>query len=284
MHHPAELALHQYMEDAVKGKTEMSEETIEQVSSDIAEALHKQFGSGKKRGDFKLRMSNVGRPTCQLWYEKNKPEVALPLPTTFVMNMMLGDIVEAVFKGLLKEAGVKYEEPEHVTLELDGTSVNGTYDIVVNGAVDDVKSASDWSYRNKFESYEKLADGDGFGYIGQLAGYAKASGKDVGGWWVVNKANGKFKYLPASGLDLDTEIAKIQKTADTVKENKFERCFQPVPEKFRGKETGNKVLNDGCKFCAYRFDCWDDLKEHPSVMSQAKVPPIVAYIGDIVVP
>jgi len=284
MHHRAELALHQYMEDAVKGKTQMSEETIEQVSSDIAEALHKQFGSGKKRGDFKLRMSNVGRPTCQLWYEKNKPEVALPLPTTFVMNMMLGDIVEAVFKGLLKEAGVKYEEPEHVTLELDGTSVNGTYDIVVNGAVDDVKSASDWSYRNKFESYEKLADGDGFGYIGQLAGYAKASGKDVGGWWVVNKANGKFKYLPASGLDLDTEIDKIQKTADTVKENKFERCFQPVPEKFRGKETGNKVLNDGCKFCAYRFDCWDDLKEHPAVMSQAKVPPIVAYIGDIVVP
>ena len=282
MHHPAELALHQYMEDAVQGKTEMSEETIKQVSSDIAEALKKQFGSGKKRGDFKLRMSNVGRPTCQLWYEKNKPEVALPLPTTFVMNMMLGDIVEAVFKGLLKEAGVKYEEPEHVTLELDGTSVNGTYDIVVNGAVDDVKSASDWSYRNKFESYETLANGDGFGYVGQLAGYAKASGKKVGGWWVVNKANGRFKYVPASGLDLDKEIAKIQKTADKVKENKFERCFQPVPEKFRGKETGNKVLNDGCKFCSYRFDCWSDLTERPSVKSQAKMPPTVAYIGEVV--
>jgi len=284
MHHPAELALHQYMEDAVQGKTEMSEETIEQVSSDIAEALKKQFGSGKKRGDFKLRMSNVGRPTCQLWYEKNKPEVALPLPTTFIMNMMLGDIVEAVFKGLLREAGVQYEEPEHVTLELDGTSVNGTYDIVVNGAVDDVKSASDWSYRNKFESYEKLASGDGFGYVGQLAGYAKASGKDVGGWWVVNKANGQFKYVPASGLNLDEEISKIQKTADAVKENKFERCYQPVPEKFRGKETGNTVLNDGCKFCAYRFDCWDALTERPSVMSQAKTPPTVSYIGDVVVP
>ena len=283
MHHPAELALHQYMEDAVQGKTEMSEETIEQVSSDIAEALKKQFGSGKKRGDFKLRMSNVGRPTCQLWYDKNKPEVALPKPTTFVMNMMLGDIVEAVFKGLLREAGVKYEEPEHVTLELDGTSVNGTYDIVVNGAVDDVKSASDWSYRNKFESYEKLANGDGFGYIGQLAGYAKASGKDVGGWWVVNKANGKFKYVPASGLNLDEEISKIQKTVDTVKENKFERCYEPVPEKFRGRETGNKILNDGCRFCSYRFDCWDALTERPSVMSKAKTPPTVSYIGEVVV-
>ena len=284
MHHRAEIALHQYMEDAVKGKTEMSEETIEQVSSDIAESLHRQFGSGKKRGDFKLRMSNVGRPTCQLWYEKNKPEVALPMPTTFIMNMMLGDIVEAVFKGLLREAGVRYEEPEHVTLELDGTSVNGTYDIVIDGAVDDVKSASHWSYTNKFESYDKLASGDGFGYVGQLAGYAKASGKDVGGWWVVNKANGQFKYVPASGLDLDTEIAKIQATADAVKENKFEKCFQPVPETFRGKETGNKVLNDGCRFCSFRMDCWDNLTERPAVMSKAKVPPITSYIGDVVVP
>jgi hypothetical protein len=284
MHHRAEIALHQYMEDAVQGKTEMSEETIEQVSSDIAEALQKQFGSGKSRGDFKLRMSNVGRPTCQLWYEKNKPEVALPKPTTFIMNMMLGDIVEAVFKGLLREAGVRYEEPEHVTLELDGASVNGTYDIVIDGAVDDVKSASHWSYTNKFESYDKLASGDGFGYVGQLAGYAKASGKDVGGWWVVNKANGQFKYVPASGLDLDTEIAKIQATADTVKENKFERCFEPVPETFRGKETGNKVLNDGCRFCSFRMDCWDNLTERPAVMSKAKVPPTTAYIGDVVVP
>jgi len=283
MHHPAELALHQYMEDAVKGKTEMSEEVIQQVSNDVADALHRQFGSGKKRGDFRLRMSNIGRPTCQLWYEKNKPEVALPLPTTFIMNMMLGDIVEAVFKGLLKSAGVKYEEPEHVTLELENEEINGTYDIVINNAVDDIKSASNWSYNNKFESYETLAAGDSFGYVGQLAGYAKASKKLVGGWWVVNKANGQFKYVPASGLDLDTEIAKIQNTVDTVEENKFERCFQPVPEKFRGKETGNKVLNSGCKFCPYRFDCWDNLTERPAVMSKAKVPPTTAYIGEVVV-
>jgi hypothetical protein len=284
MHHPAELALHQYMEDAVKGKTEMSDATIQQVADDVADALKRQFGSGKKRGDFKLRMSNIGRPTCQLWYEKNKPEVALPLPTTFIMNMMLGDIVEAVFKGLLKSAGVKYEEPEHVTLELENEEINGTYDIVINNAVDDIKSASNWSYNNKFESYETLAAGDSFGYVSQLAGYAKASKKLVGGWWVVNKANGQFKYVPASGLDLDTEIAKIQNTVDTVEENKFERCFQPVPEKFRGKETGNKILNNGCKFCSYRFDCWDNLTERPSVMSKAKVPPKTAYIGDVVVP
>jgi hypothetical protein len=282
MHHPAELALHQYMENAVKGKSTMSDDTIEQVADDVADAIKRQFGSGKTRGDFRLRMSNVGRPTCQLWYEKNKPEVAMPFPTTFVMNMMIGDIVEAVFKGLLKEAGVKYNDTEKVTLDLGTTRINGSYDIVINDAVDDIKSASDWSYRNKFESYDTLAAGDGFGYVGQLAGYAKASGKRVGGWWVVNKANGQFKYVPADNLDMDKEIAKIKATVATVEENKFERCFEPVPEKFRGKETGNQVLNDGCRFCSYRFDCWSDLTERPAVKSQAKNPPTVSYIGDVI--
>tara|TARA_S200002703_G_scaffold41817_2_gene36270 strand:+ start:1467 stop:2321 length:855 start_codon:yes stop_codon:yes gene_type:complete len=284
MNHPAELRLHQYMDKAVKGDSEISEDTIKQVADDVSDAMRRQFGSGKSRGDFRLRMSNVGRPTCQLWYDKNKPEVALPLPTTFIMNMMLGDIVEAVFKGLLKEADVKYKDSEQVTLELAEDNINGSYDIVIDNAVDDIKSASDWSYKNKFESYETLANGDGFGYIGQLAGYAKASGKRAGGWWVVNKANGAFKYVPATGLDVETEVGKIQDTVNTVKENKFERCFEPVPETFRGKATGNTVLNSGCKFCAYRLDCWDNLTERPSVMSKAKVPPMVSYIGDVIEP
>ena len=77
MNHPAELALHQYMEDAVHGKSTMSDKTIDKVAQDVADALKRQFG-GLKRGNFKLRMSNIGRPSCQLWYEKNKPEVALP--------------------------------------------------------------------------------------------------------------------------------------------------------------------------------------------------------------
>jgi hypothetical protein len=282
MNHPAELALHQYMENAVKGDSTISEDTIKQVANDVADAMRRQFGGGKGRGDFKMRMSNVGRPTCQLWYQKNKPEAALPFPNTFIMNMMLGDIVEAVFKGVLKEAGIKYEDSEKVSLDCGGTTVNGSYDIVINDAVDDIKSASDWSYRNKFESYDTLASGDGFGYIGQLAGYAKASGKKVGGWWVVNKANGAFKYVPATGLDLEAEVQKIKDTVKTVEENKFEKCFQPVPEKFRGKETGNQILNDGCKFCSYRFDCWPTLTERPAVMSQAKNPPTASYIGDVI--
>jgi len=272
--------LHQYMENAANGKSTMSEDTIKQVGRDVKYALARQFGGGNKRDKFGLRMSNVGRPTCQLWFEKNEPEEALPLPTTFVMNMMIGDIVEAVFKGLLKEAGVKYEDDEKVTLKLDDdTSVTGTYDVVIDGAVDDVKSASNWSYTHKFESFDTLRQSDAFGYVAQLAGYAKAADKRPGGWWVVNKANGQFKYVPATGIDIDKEVDHIKQTAETVEQNEFKRCFDAVPEKFRGKETGNMILDTNCGFCRYRFSCWPGLTERPAVASQAKQPKMVAYVS-----
>tara|TARA_R110002012_G_scaffold129074_1_gene281439 strand:+ start:474 stop:1328 length:855 start_codon:yes stop_codon:yes gene_type:complete len=278
MNHPAELQVHQYMSDAVNGKSTMSEEVIEQVGNDVKDALRKQFGGGVKRGDFRLRMSNLGRPTCQLWFDKNKPEEASSKPNNFMMNMMLGDIVEAVFKGLLRGAGVKYEEPDNVSLDVDGTNISGTYDLVIDGAVDDVKSASGWSYDNKFIDFETLKEGDAFGYVSQLVGYAKAAKKKIGGWWVVNKANGRFKYVSAENADENYEMRKIRATVETVKHNKFARCFEAIEETFRGKPTGNKILGVSCGFCDYKKACWKNLQELPSVMSKAQFPKIVNYV------
>ena len=278
MQHRGELAISQYLENASKGLTSMSDETINRVGEEIKEALKRQFAGGNKRDGFKLRMSNIGRPSCQLWFEKNKPETALPRPTTFVMNMMIGDIVESVFKALLTEAKVSYKDSDTVALEIDDkTTISGSYDLVVDDAVDDIKSASDWSYKYKFDSYESLASGDSFGYVGQLAGYAKASGYKAGGWWVVNKANGQFKYVPAN-IDMDEELTKIKKNIKATESKELVRCFEPEPETFRGKPTGNMVLNKNCTFCSYRQSCWETLKELPAQMSQAKEPKMVQYI------
>ena len=280
MNHPAELKLHQFMSDAIDGKTTFSEETAKKIGEEVAEAVIRQFGSGQSRKEFRLRMSNIGRPTCQLWFEKNKPESALPKPSTFVMNMMIGDIVESVFKAILKESNVAFEDTDKVSLPVgdsNDTNVSGSYDLIMGGAVDDIKSASDWSYRNKFESYAALKKSDPFGYVGQLAGYAKASDKRAGGWWVVNKANGDFKYVPAA-IDMREELTKLKETVEKVNENKFERCFEAVPETYRGKPSGNMVLNDNCRFCDYRFECWPNMQELPSKVSQARDPKIVAYV------
>ena len=272
------MMIHQYLENATSGKSAMSQENIEQVATDIKDALNRQFNT-KREDKFRLRMSNIGRPSCQLWFEKNKPETALPKPTTFVMNMMIGDIVEAVFKAVLREANVKFEDTDNVTLELDeDTKISGSYDLVMNDSVDDIKSASDWSYKYKFDSYESLHSGDSFGYVGQLAGYAKALGKKAGGWWVLNKANGLFKYVRAH-IDMDKELDKIKKNIKATESKELVRCFEPEPETFRGKETGNVVLNKNCTFCSYRNSCWENLIELPAQMSKAKEPKMVQYVS-----
>ena len=278
MQHQAELAVHKYLTNAVQGSVSMGENTIEQIANDIKDALHRQFNSKQKR-KYSLRMSSIGRPSCQQWFEKNLPNKALPKPTTFVMNMMLGDIVEAVFKGLLKEAGANFKNSEQVKLKLKDKTIKGTYDLILDDQVDDIKSASNWSYRYKFESFDTLKEGDGFGYIGQLAGYAKATNTKAGGWWVVNKANGDFKYVPATGIEVDKEVSKMEETIKAVESKELVRCFEPEPEYFRSKPTGNMVLNKNCTFCDFRQECWKTLQVLPAQKSSAKEPKMVQYVS-----
>lgn len=283
MNHVAELALHTFLQKALAGETTVDEAVIEQVGKDVADAVRKQFSSGS-RDEFKLRMSNLGRPKCQLWFEKNDPEDKTPFPPHFLVNMMLGDIVEAVFKGLLRAAAVEFTDNEKVVLTLsDGTEINGEYDMVLDGKVDDVKSASPWSYQNKFKDFETLAKGDTFGYVSQLVGYATAANKEVGGWWVINKANGEFKYVDAGAVDTASELQKIEETVKYIKDDQpFERCFDAVPETYFKKPSGNLKLNSTCGFCAYKHKCWPNLQSLPSRVSKAVEKPIVDYvfIGD----
>ena len=280
MNSVAELKLHKYLDKASRGLADMSDDTIEQVVSHIRTSLKKHFSKKERDNTFRIRMSNVGRPYCQLWFQKNKPEERIHPPSKLVMNFMFGDIVEAIFKGVLREADVQYEDDEsEVELKIDdNTTIKGTYDLSIDGSVDDIKSASNWSYTNKFQSFDTINDSDPFGYVGQLAGYAKASGKKVGGWWVVNKNNADFKYVPASGMNLKKEIRKIEDLVKKLEKNEFERCFNLEDEFFRGKPTGNKILGKNCTFCEFRFSCWSSLVEKPQIMSKAKDPKTVGYI------
>ena len=279
MNHPAELAVFEYLGKAIKGETDMAEDIRKQVASDVEAALEKQFG-GKPRDEFRLRMSNIGRPTCQLWFEKNDPKDKTPLPPHFLINMIIGDIVEAVFKGLLRAAEVDFKDNDNVTLKLkDGTEVKGEYDMVLDGKVDDVKSASPWSYKNKFNSLETLAKSDSFGYVSQLVGYAEAAGVDVGGWWVVNKANGEFKYVDANDVDKGAVMESIEDTVEYINEDKpFKRCFEAVPETHFRKPTGNLKLGSECSFCSFKHKCWSNIQTRTAVMSKAQNPPIVDYV------
>ena len=280
MNHPAELSVYTYLQKAMAGEVAMAEEVIDKVASDVKAAMLKQFASGP-RDDFRLRMSNIGRPKCQLWFEKNDPEGKEPFPPHFLMNMILGDIVEAVFKGLLTAADVSFKDNDKVVLKLpNGQEIKGEYDMEMDGRIDDVKSASWYSYNNKFESIEDMQKSDGFGYVSQLVGYSEGAGKDVGGWWVINKNSGEFKYVDASGVDKEKVLKDIQDTVDYIDNDEpFERCFQPVPETYRKVPSGNIVLNDGCNFCQFKHKCFPNLKVLPSKVYKGKLtPPLVNYV------
>ena len=272
------LKVQKYLDKVSKSPTQVDKKLVEEFGEACKKALLKQFTEDRS-SKFELRMSNVGRPSCQLWWEKNHPEKALPKPNTFIINMLIGDVVEAIFKGLLTEAGVKFKNSDKVVLKTDKNEITGTYDLIIDESVDDIKSASDWSYKYKFDSSETLKNGDSFGYVGQLAGYAVASDSKLGGWWVVNKNNGQFKYVKANNINLKEEIAKIEKNIQKANSKTLKRCFEPEPEKFRGKSTGNTVLNRNCTFCDYRQVCWDSLQELPAQKSLAKEPKMVQYVS-----
>ena len=239
MQHPAELSVHSYLRKSIDGKAGMSQEVIDKVADDIKEALHKQFNSEKRK--FKVRMSNVGRPKCQLWFDKNKPENAEPLPASFKINMIIGDIVEAVFKGLLRASGTEFEDNDNVTLKLSNKAeISGEYDMVLDGKVD-----------------------------------------DVSGWWVVNKGNGDFKYVSASEADKKEVLKKIEDTYDYLdKDEPFERCFDSELETYRGKASGNRKLAKVCSFCSHKKKCWPTLRALPSQVYSGKLtPPTVEYVS-----
>lgn len=280
INHAAELPIKLLMRNATLGKSEMSEEVMNNVASDVKDGLDKQF-NGKSRGEFKLRMSNIGRPKCQLWFEKNRPEEKAPFADQFMMNMMLGDIVEAVFKGILRAAKVDFEDNNTVSLDLGGgrRPIKGEYDLIIDGRVDDVKSASDFSYNYKFVDLETLQTSDPFGYVAQLVGYAVAAGKKVGGWWVVNKANGQHKYVSAKHVDVEVVLDKMRDTYDYLENNKpLERQYSDEPETYRKKETGNRVLCRECNFCSFKKACWPNFQELPSKTYQGKkTPPKISY-------
>ena len=271
MNHPAEIAIHMFLQSVGKGEGVVSDEILDQVAADVKDALKRQFTGPSRKDSFRLRMSNLGRPTCQLWFDKNKPEEAAPFPPFFLMQMIIGDITEAVFKGLLRASGVEFGDSENVQLEVAGAKINGSYDMKLNGNIDDVKSASPWSYTNKFADFETLEAGDSFGYVSQLVAYAVASKSGVGGWWAVNKSNGEFKYVSAENADVDAVMGKIADTVTYINEDKpFKRCFDAVPETFYSKATGNLVLNSSCNFCNYKKSCWPEMTSIPKLVTREK--------------
>lgn len=256
---------------------------IEEAGEQFKDTLRRQFNREKE--DFRLRMSNIGRPLCQLQMAKSGAE-AKRKPYNHIVRMIHGDIFECVMDVLLKVAKVNITGAKNkVQLEIGGETIKGEDDLHIDDKVWDIKSASPWAYDNKWsQGYEGLKKEDSFGYIGQLVGYAKAQGKEPGGWIVGNKSTGEIMVVEmnATPNEIDQTVFKIKHTIETVSQDKpLDRQFEPEPDTWRGKPTGLKRLNPKtCGFCDFVHACWPNAEYKPHPESTAKNPPYYWFVKD----
>jgi len=257
-----------------------------EFAKDCLLAVQKQF-TGNRESDFRIRMSNIGRPLCQLQMEKkysSDSNVGYADDYNSKLRNLYGDIIEAVVVMLLKTVQVKINGLQgKVKLKTKYFDIKGTYDIIIDDKVYDIKSASNFSFIHKFKKgFKSMAESDVFGYLPQGYLYSKALNKDFGGWIVVNKETGEMLITSPPDNDSDYKRKAIRRARRNIKalmtDEPFERKFELKNEKFNKSETGNKVLDTVCTFCQYKHKCWgDSLQYLPQQQSRAANPPYVWY-------
>lgn len=270
------------LERANRERVEIPSSILDEFAQACRDSLEKEFSGPAER--FTIRMSNIGRPLCQLQQEA-AGTAKEGTSYNHRMNMLTGDLIEAAAIAIMKTAGVNIQsQHKKVSLAIAGTKLEGTYDVEIDGAIFDIKSASDYSFSNKFSGgYRSVANNDDFGYVAQGFGYAEAAKRSFGGWIVVNKENGLWCVTHApQGQEYKDErtkaLQKIESNVSAIKKNAaFVRCFEDTKETYYSRETGNRVLDRTCSWCSYKSVCWPDLIVKPQLNSKAKNPKLMDY-------
>ena len=223
---------------------------VDEFATNIKEHL-KLFLNEKPRTNSNLRLSAIGRPDRQLWYDINldKTEV-IPLESSTRIKFLYGYILEELLIVLSRLAGHEVVDTQkEVTIE----GVKGHQDCVIDGVLVDCKSASGRS----FEKFEKgrLERDDPFGYIAQLSAYAQANDMDEAAFLVINKQTGEICLLPMHSLEMINASDRIKNLKTIMKsDGPPPRCYSDVADGM----AGNRRLGTSCIYCAHKKECWKD--------------------------
>ena len=273
-----------YLDKVSTSPVEISEDLLNEFGEACKSALRKQF-SEKRQDKFEPRMSNIGRPLCQLQMEA-KGIKGDGQPYNNKMRNTFGDLIEALAIFVLKSAGVKIDsEQKQVEYKFDKENISGRLDVEIDNKVWDIKSASPYSFEHKFGEkggFSEVVNNDSFGYASQGFLYAESEKKPFGGWIAINKSTGEWAVCETPQIQDEYKDRFIKQATDNYKALKdkvpFKKCFDDVEETFRGKPTGNRVLDRVCSFCPYKVPCWgNNLKHLPQQQSKGKNPKWVWY-------
>ena len=172
---------------------ELDEATIEEFGDRMKTALI-HWLSPKKQSKG-LRMSNIGRPARQLWYEQKSDKPAPPLKAPTHIKFLYGHLLEEVLILLIKMSGHKLSDEQK---EVKVDDIVGHIDCKIDGEVVDIKTASNFGFKKFKEG--TLHNDDPFGYMHQLAGYEAAEGSSGGGFLAINKETGELAFYRPGDL------------------------------------------------------------------------------------
>ena len=228
-----------------KNRNEIIDHCVENIRQQLTVSI---MGKDKERS--RLRMSNVGYPDRQLWYQFQDTERE-ELKDIDPIKFLYGHIIEELIFCFAELAGHTITDRQKET-KLGG--ITGHIDGRIDGVLVDVKSASPMGFR-KFKDRTLYSD-DPFGYIDQLSSYATAEKEDRAGFLVMNKLSGELCWMSLDELEITNTEDRIEYLKGMVKSNDPpERCYSDIPD---GK-SGNYKLNVNCFYCAYKKKCWADV-------------------------
>ena len=241
---------------------------IQKFGQLVSKTILERLNQDKK--EFTLRMSNIGNKCVRkLWLEKNFPDQREKLSAATKLKFLYGDLIESLILFLVELTGhdVKGEQDE---LQIAG--IKGHRDVVVDGHLLDIKSASPYSFENFKQGLTK--DSDKFGYIPQLMSYLEASkddpvvsDKDNASFLVVDKVSGELCLdSHKKNVDIDWE-ASYNERIEVVEGSEIpERGFTPEADGYKNPKTkefifnGNEILGTQCSYCQVKHLCHPGLR------------------------
>ena len=222
-----------------------------QAGREVEEAIKNAFEPYENKNE--LRMSSIGRCERAQWYAV-KGYTPEELEGSVYLTFLQGHVLEAVLVALIKLAGhdVQDQQKKH-TVE----GINGSQDCTIDGELVDIKTASAWSFDNKF-SEDGIKD-DTFGYIKQLSGYGKTEDRKDGYFLAFNKNKSTLKLCKQElEEDIDTYIVDLK--------DKMESDTPPMrlanATTFSKAEAKEKLCMT-CAFCGFKEDCYGSLIAKP---------------------
>ena len=241
--------IYKTLEQGINTGSVQNRDALQKCASDMYHSIRRTLEEGQRESSSSLRMSQIGKPTRQIWYDLKKTKKR-DLDGQTKLKFLFGDMLESLLILLATVSGHEVTE-EQQEVEING--IKGHKDCRIDGVLVDVKSASSYAFK-KFKDGTLSLD-DPFGYIAQISGYAEAGKDKEAAFFAIDKSSAELALLKVEDIDMINASDRINELKEVAtKDTPPPRCYGDEAD---GK-SGNRKLVIGCVFCPYKETCWAD--------------------------